>query len=60
LGRRRTAFTLREIGEYCGGSDCAAVSQAKHRMERKLRDDTRLAAMAARIAKRIQMSDIET
>jgi hypothetical protein len=51
LSRRHTALTLREIGERCGGSDYAAVAQARHRMETKLRADSRLAAIAKRIAK---------
>jgi chromosomal replication initiation ATPase DnaA len=58
LRRRHTSLNLREIGERCGGSDYAAVSQAKHRTEAKLRDDKRLAARAERIAKRI-MSEVE-
>ena len=44
LSRRHTALTLREIGERCGGSDYAAVSQAQHRMETKLRENMPLAA----------------
>ena len=60
LSRRHTSLSLREIGEHCGGSDYAAISQAKHRMEAKLRDNKRLAAMVERIAKRLAMSDVET
>lgn len=57
LSRRHTSLSLREIGERRGGTDYAAVSQAKHRMEAKLHDDKRLAAMAERIAKRLIMSE---
>jgi len=53
LCRRHTALKLQEIGTLCGGLDYAAVSQAKHRMENKLRQDPPLAKMADRIAKRI-------
>jgi hypothetical protein len=60
LSRRHTSLSLREIGEHCCGADYAAVSQVKHRMEAKLRDNKRLAAMAERIAKRLVMSDVET
>jgi hypothetical protein len=42
---------LTEIGERCGGADYAAVSQAKHRMETKLRQDRLLATIANRIIK---------
>jgi putative transposase len=59
LCRRHTALTLNEIGERCGGSDYAAVAQAQHRMETNLRNDTRLAAIANRITKRV-MSYVET
>jgi len=41
------------------GSDYAAFSQAKRRMEAQLREDKRLAAIAKRIANRI-MSHVET
>jgi len=47
---------MREIGERCGGSDYAAVSQARHRMETKLRENMPLAAIAKRIAKHLPMS----
>jgi hypothetical protein len=60
LSRRRTALTLRAIGERCSGSDYAAVAQAQHRMETKLRHNARLAAVADRITKQTQMSDVET
>ena len=30
---------LKQIGERCGGMDYAAVSQAQHRMENKLRQE---------------------
>jgi hypothetical protein len=46
LSRRHTGRALREIGERCGGSDYAAVSQAQHRMEMTLRHTPRLAATA--------------
>jgi len=55
LSRRHTALTLREIGERCGGSDYAAVAQARHRMETKLRDNAHLAAIAKRIAKHLPL-----
>ena len=60
LSRRHTALTLREIGERCGGSDYAAVSQAQHRMETKPRENMPLAAIAKRIAKHLPMSYVET
>ena len=60
LSRSHTALTLREIGEHCGGSDYAAVSQAKNRMETKLRNNARLAAIAKRITKQLPMSNVET
>jgi hypothetical protein len=60
LSRRHTALTLREIGEHCGGSDYAAVSQAQHRMKITLRNNARLAAIAKRIAKHLTMSHVET
>ena len=60
LSRRHTALTLREIGERCGGSDYAAVSQAQHRMETKLCENMPLAAIAKRIAKHLPMSYVET
>jgi putative transposase len=53
LCRRHTALKLNEIGERCGGSDYAAVSQAQHRMETKLRNDPRLTAIANRVTKRL-------
>jgi hypothetical protein len=46
---------LREIGERCGGSEYAAVSQANHRMEAKLRDNKQFAAVAKRIEKRLAL-----
>jgi putative transposase len=60
LSRRHTALTLQEIGERCGGLDYAAVSQARHRMENKLRQTPRLAATAKRIAKQLLMSKVGT
>ena len=60
LSRWHTALTLREIGERCAGSDYAAVSQAQHRMETKLRANMPLAAIAKRIAKHLPMSYVET
>jgi len=60
LSRRHTALTLHEIGERCGGSDYAAVAQACHRMETKLRTNASLAAIAKRIAKQLPMSYVET
>jgi hypothetical protein len=56
LSRRHTALTLREIGERRGGSDFAAVSQTKRRMEAKLRNNKWLEA----IAKHLPMSYVET
>jgi REP element-mobilizing transposase RayT len=53
LSRRHTALKLKQIGEYCGGMDYAAVSQANHRMENTLRQNRDLAAAMRRIAKRI-------
>jgi hypothetical protein len=52
LCRRHTALKLNEIGERCGGSDYAVVSQAQHRTETKLRNDRRLTAIANRVTKR--------
>ena len=60
LSRRHTALTLREIGERCGGSDYAAVAQAQHRMEMKLRNHAPLAAIAKRIVKYLPMSYVKT
>ena len=60
LSRSHTALTLREIGEHCGGSDYAAVSQAKNRTETKLHANARLAAIAKRIVKQLSMSNVET
>jgi hypothetical protein len=60
LSRRHTALTLREIGERCGGSDYAAVSQAHHRMDARLRNNARLAGIAASITKHPRMSYAET
>jgi hypothetical protein len=44
---------IEKIGEHCGGMDYAAVSQAQHRMENKLRQERSLAAALKRIAKRL-------
>ena len=52
--RRHTALKLHEIGKRCGGWDYAAVSQANHRMENKLYQDRRLAAVAQRIEERLE------
>jgi hypothetical protein len=60
LSRRHTALTLREIGERCGGSDYAAISQAHHRMDTQLRNNARLAGIAARITKHLPMSYVES
>jgi chromosomal replication initiation ATPase DnaA len=59
LSRRHTPLTLREIGERCGGSDYAAVSQAHHRMDTKLRNNAGLAGVAASITKHLPMSYVE-
>ena len=53
LCRRQTAFKFETIGEQCGGMDYAAVSQAQHRMESKLRQERSLAAALKRMAKRV-------
>ena len=53
LCRRHTALRLKQIGEHCGGMDYAAVSQAQHRMENKLRQERSLAAAMKRINKRL-------
>ena len=53
LCRRHTALKLKHIGEHCGGMDYAAVSQAQHRMENKLRLERPLAAVLKRITKRL-------
>jgi len=57
---QNTSLSFREIGERCGGSYYTTVSQAKHCMEAKPRDDKQLAAMAERIAKRLIMLEVET
>ena len=53
LARRHTALKLKQIGEYCGGIDYAAVSQANRRMENTLRQNSDLEAVLKRITKQI-------
>jgi hypothetical protein len=60
LSRRHCSRNFSEIGERCSGSDCAAVSQAKHRMETTLRNNASCAAIAKCIAKHLPVSYVET
>jgi chromosomal replication initiation ATPase DnaA len=53
FSRRHIALTLLEIGKRCGGPDYAAIAQAQHRIETKLRHNARLAAVADRIARQL-------
>jgi hypothetical protein len=50
----------RELAERCHEMDCAAVSQARRRMEEKISRNPRLAARAKSVAKQLRMSNVET